>query len=183
MSKKTWGGRFKEKTDEALERFNASISLTVGSMRRTSRAARPTAACLPSKGSSPGRRLRRSFEAWRDQEGLDKGGFDDTYEDIHTLVEKALVDRVGPSARSCTRGEAGTTRLPRCAALREGCHWRVDGFIRDMQRALVILAEKNSQVIMPGYTHLQRAQPVLLSHHLLPTTRCSNGTVSVLQRP
>jgi len=98
---------------------------------------------------------------------LDKGGFDDTYEDIHTLVEKALVDRVGPSARSCTRAKPERPGCPRCAALREGCHWASGRVHQGHAEGLVILAEKNSQVIMPGYTHLQRAQPVLLSHHLL----------------
>jgi len=99
---------------------------------------------------------------------MDQGVFDETYEDIHTLVEKALVDRVGPvgeklhTARSRNDQVALDVRLYVRDAI-----GRADGLIRDMQKALVGLAEKNSDVIMPGYTHLQRAQPVLLSHHLL----------------
>ena len=93
---------------------------------------------------------------------------DGAFEDIHSLVEATLGERIGEvagrlhTARSRNDQVATDTRLFARAALIEG----VAGVV-DLQSALVEAAEQNGQSIMPGYTHLQRAQPVLLGHHLL----------------
>jgi argininosuccinate lyase len=111
-------------------------------------------------------KILRALEEIRKE--MDQGVFDETCEDIHTLVEKELVDRIGPVGGKLHTGRSRNDQVALDVRLfvRDAVA-RLDGLIRDMQRAVVGLAEKNSAVIMPGYTHLQRAQPVLLAHHLL----------------
>ena len=169
ISHKTWGGRFKEKTDEALDRFNASIAFDRRLYAQDIEGSKAHCRMLAKQGIITKAEASKILHGLAEiREVLDKGGFDESYEDIHTLVEKALVDRVGPVGEKLHTGRSRNDQVALDVRLYvRDAIGRVDGFIRDMQRALVILAEKNSNVIMPGYTHLQRAQPVLLSHHLL----------------
>jgi argininosuccinate lyase len=169
MSQKTWGGRFKEKTDEALERFNASLRFDRRLYRQDIEGSKAHCRMLAKQGiltKTEASKILRALDEIRKE--MDRGVFDETFEDIHTLVEKSLVDRIGPvgeklhTARSRNDQVALDVRLYVRDAI-----GRVDGLLRDMQGTLVGLAGKNSGVILPGYTHLQRAQPVLLSHHLL----------------
>ena len=169
MPKKTWGGRFKEQTDEALERFNASIAFDRRLYAQDIEGSKAHCRMLAKQGIITKAEASKILQALTEiRKELDKGVFDETCEDIHTLVEKALVDRVGPIGEKLHTGRSRNDQVALDVRLyvREAIG-RVDGFIREMQRALIFLAEKNSGVIMPGYTHLQRAQPVLLSHHLL----------------
>jgi len=169
MPKKTWGGRFKEQTDEALERFNASIAFDRRLYAQDIEGSKAHCRMLAKQGIITKAEASKILQALAEiRKELDTGVFDETCEDIHTLVEKALVDRVGPIGEKLHTGRSRNDQVALDVRLyvREAIG-RVDGFIREMQRALIFLAEKNSGVIMPGYTHLQRAQPVLLSHHLL----------------
>ena len=169
MSKKTWGGRFKEQTDEALERFNASIAFDRRLYAQDIEGSKAHCRMLAKQGIITKAEASKILKALSEiRKELDKGVFDETCEDIHTLVEKALVDRVGPIGEKLHTGRSRNDQVALDVRLYvRDAIGRVDGLIREMQRALVFLAEKNSDVIMPGYTHLQRAQPVLLSHHLL----------------
>ncbi len=169
MAKKTWGGRFKDPTNEALERFNASIAFDRRLYTQDIEGSKAHCRMLAKQGIITKAEASRILQALGEiRKELDKGVFDETYEDIHTLVETTLVDRVGPIGEKLHTGRSRNDQVALDVRLyvREAIG-RVDGLMREMQRALVRLAEKNSGVIMPGYTHLQRAQPVLLSHHLL----------------
>jgi argininosuccinate lyase len=101
---------------------------------------------------------------------LDRGelSFDEAHEDIHTLVEKTLVERVGMVGEKLHTGRSRNDQVSLDVRLyvREAVY-RVNSLIKEMQKVLITLGEKNIDLILPGYTHLQRAQPVLLSHHLL----------------
>jgi argininosuccinate lyase len=169
MPKKTWGGRFKEQTDEALERFNASITFDQRLYAQDIEGSRAHCRMLAKQGIIPKAEASKILEALAEiKKEMERGIFDEAYEDIHTLVEKVLVDKVGPIGEKLHTGRSRNDQV----ALDERLYARdaierADGLIREMQRALLNLAEKNSEIIMPGYTHLQRAQPVLLSHHLL----------------
>ena len=90
------------------------------------------------------------------------------YEDIHTLVEKRLVEKVGPLGEKLHTGRSRNDQVALDARMyvRDAVE-KVRSLIGEMQDALVALAEANADVVVPGYTHLQRAQPVLLAHHLL----------------
>ncbi|HUF54474.1 MAG TPA: argininosuccinate lyase [Dehalococcoidia bacterium] len=110
----------------------------------------------------------RGLEEIRDE--IDAGRFEwrDDLEDLHLNIEVALRERIGDAgarlhtARSRNDQVATDVRL----FVMESCLAAIDG-VRGAQRSLLDLAESNREAIMPGYTHLQRAQPVLFAHHLL----------------
>ncbi|MCH7484740.1 MAG: argininosuccinate lyase [Chloroflexi bacterium] len=110
----------------------------------------------------------RGLEEIRDQIEAGKFEWRDDLEDVHLNIEAALRERIGDAgarlhtARSRNDQVATDVRL----FVMDSCERAVDG-VRDVQRALVVLAEANADAVMPGYTHLQRAQPVLFAHHLL----------------
>jgi argininosuccinate lyase len=101
---------------------------------------------------------------------LDSGAleFNDKAEDIHSFVEQLLTDRVGEIGKKIHTGRSRNDQVATDVRLylREGIEG-VCASIKGMQETLVRLAEEHIDVILPGYTHLQRAQPVLLAHHLL----------------
>jgi len=171
MASKVWGGRFREDTDALVHRFNASIG--VDQRLYTQDIAGSIAHCrmLGRQGILTEEEAARIVEALMEiRRELDRGElpFQEDFEDIHTLVEKALVNKLGPlgqklhTARSRNDQVALDARLfIREAALEH------QGGLRAVQAALVRLAEEYADCILPGYTHLQRAQPVLLAHHFL----------------
>jgi argininosuccinate lyase len=101
---------------------------------------------------------------------LDQGkiSVDEDCEDIHSFVESALFQRIGEAAKRLHTGRSRNDQVALDMRMytRDAIH-RMMGLIRRTQVALVNAAEENIDLIMPGYTHLQRAQPVLLAHHLL----------------
>ena len=100
-------------------------------------------------------------------------------EDIHSWVEGKLIDKVGALGKSCTPGAAVTTVA---TDLKLWCKTQVALLLeatRELQSALVATAEANQDAVMPGYTHLQRAQPVTLPTGVWPTLRCWRATRAV----
>jgi argininosuccinate lyase len=90
------------------------------------------------------------------------------HEDIHMAIERLLGEEIGPLAGKLHTGRSRNDQI----ALDERLYLRdvldhVDAGLVEVERALVAQAEKHGEAPMPGYTHLQRAQPVLLAHHLL----------------
>ncbi|MBN2031696.1 MAG: argininosuccinate lyase [Deltaproteobacteria bacterium] len=171
MAEKVWGGRFKEGTDEALERFNASLPFDRRLYAQDIEGSRAHCRMLAKQG------IIREEEASRMMEALSEILIElekkDTapelpYEDIHTLVERKLVEKVGPLGEKLHTGRSRNDQvaLDTRMYVRDAIK-RVIALIGDMQSALVELAEKHIDFIVPGYTHLQRAQPVLLGHHFL----------------
>ena len=171
MVNKLWGGRFQKDMDEAADTFNASISFD----------ARLYAQDI--EGSMAHCRMLAKQEIISDEEAtqildglleikreMDRGELliDEDHEDIHSLVEKALVEKIGPVGEKLHTGRSRNDQVSLDVRLyvREAIH-RVTDLVKEMQRALVNLADKNIDLIFPAYTHLQRAQPVLLAHHLL----------------
>jgi len=171
MMNKLWGGRFQKDMDETADSFNASISFDVRLYAQDI------------EGSMAHCRMLAKQEIISDEEAtlildglmeirreMDRGELqiDDDHEDIHSLVEKALVEKIGPVGEKLHTGRSRNDQVSLDVRMytREAIR-RVTDLIREMQRALVDLADKNIDVILPAYTHLQRAQPVLLAHHLL----------------
>jgi len=171
MVEKVWGGRFKEGTDEALERFNASLSFDKRLYAQDIEGSRAHCRMLAKQGiiaQEEASRMTEALSEIRKELETEGGAFDLPYEDIHTLVEKRLVEKVGPLGEKLHTGRSRNDQvaLDTRMYVRDAVV-RVITLIGDMQEALVGLAEKNIDVLVPGYTHLQRAQPVLLAHHLL----------------
>jgi len=169
--KRLWGGRFGQGPHEFMERINASIGVDKRLYLQDVRGSQAHAAMLARQG------ILSAHDAEKIIVGLDqvraeieghKMEWSDSLEDIHTHVEMRLKEIIGDAAgrlhtaRSRNDQVATDLRLWVMDACRE-----IDAALLNFQRALVGRAEEHLGVIMPGYTHLQRAQPVLLSHHLL----------------
>lgn len=171
MNRKVWGGRFREETDAMVGRFNASIRFDRRLYAQDIRGSMAHCRMLAKQGILTDEEADRIVAALGEiRRDLERGTLQihESDEDIHSVVEKALVEKVGGlgeklhTGRSRNDQVAADTRL----FVRETIG-RVDGLIRENQIALVGLAERHIDLILPGYTHLQRAQPVLLAHHLL----------------
>ena len=171
MAQKVWGGRFRKETDALTNRFNASISFDSrlyvqdieGSMAHCRMLAKQGIITVEDESSI----LEALAKIMRE---LDRGEieFDPDYEDIHSLVEKTLIERVGALGEKLHTGRSRNDQVALDVRMyvRDAIR-RVIDLIKDTQGAIVDLAEKNIELIMPGYTHLQRAQPVLVAHHML----------------
>ncbi len=103
-------------------------------------------------------------------EAIDEGRFkfDKKYEDIHMVIEAALIQKIGEAGKKLHTGRSRNDQVALDMRLwmRDQIHFMV-GWIASLQKALVTLAQKQGQTILPGYTHMQRAQPVLAGHYLL----------------
>src|SRR5262249_44635803 len=101
---------------------------------------------------------------------IEKGrlAFTSKLEDIHTHIEHALIERLGDIGRKLHTGRSRNDQVITDVKLwvRESLD-KVDGRLRDLQRVLVTAAERDRDLILPGYTHLQRAQPILAAHYFL----------------
>ncbi len=171
MAKKVWGGRFKENINEIVDAFNASINFDIrlygqdidGSMAHCRMLAKQGIITEDDASQITGALVEIKREISR---GEFAAGED--HEDIHSLVEKTLIEKVGQLGEKVHTGRSRNDQVALDVRLyvRESIE-RVRSLIRDMQTSLVNLADKNSTLLMPGYTHLQPAQPVLLAHHLL----------------
>ncbi len=171
MSQKQWGGRFTGGTDAAVEAFTESISYDKRLWRHDIRASQAHAAMLAGQG------IISHDEAGRISEALDAIGLDIvqgnfTYstalEDIHTHIERALIERLGDTGRKLHTARSRNDQIVTDVKL-----WVRDSLddilvrLRELQAAFVDAAARHEGVIIPGYTHLQRAQPVLAAHYFL----------------
>ena len=171
MTKKVWGGRFSQEPDALVNMFNASISFDRHLYAYDIEGSVAHCRMLAKQGIISDEDASAMLVALGEiKRELDHGGFssDDDYEDIHTLVEKAMVEKVGALGEKIHTGRSRNDQVALDTRLyvRDAVQ-QVMVSIRDCQRTILRLAEDNFAVLMPGYTHLQRAQPVLLSHHLM----------------
>jgi argininosuccinate lyase len=168
---KTWGGRFTGSTDERVEAFTESISFDRRLYRHDIRASQAHARMLAHVG------LLTPAEAGDIAAALDAIGADiaagrmeylTSLEDIHTHIERALIDRLGDPGRKLHTGRSRNDQVVTDVKLwvRDAID-ELDSQLADVQRAFVLSAEREAGVILPGYTHLQRAQPVLAGHYFL----------------
>ena len=168
---KAWAGRFREKTDRLVEAFTRSV--TVDSRLYAEDIAGSIAHCKTLEKArvltaAETRTIVRGLESVKRELDHGKFAFSPHDEDIHMAIERRLTEVIGPlggklhTGRSRNDQVALDIRLYLRAQLDE-LHERLAGF----QRVLVAKAGANRAVMMPGYTHLQRAQPVLFAHHLL----------------
>lgn len=168
---KLWGGRFEKSTDELMEQFNASI----GFDRRLYNADITGSVAYAKALAYAGLITEAERDTLIDglaqvREEFAAGTFEIKAgdEDIHTAVERRLHEIVGDVAGKLHTGRsrndqvATDVRLFLLDAIAE-----VDGHLRNLQAAIVAQAESHLDTLMPGYTHLQQAQPVLLSHWLM----------------
>ena len=168
---KIWGGRFQKGMDEVVEKFNASISFDARLYAQDIEGSMAHCRMLAKQGIISEEESSQILSALAEiKREMDRGEIplDEVHEDIHTLVEKVLVEKIGPIGEKLHTGRSRNDQISLDARLyvREAIQ-RVAKLIEELQLVLVGLAGKNMDLIVPGYTHLQRAQPVLLAHHLL----------------
>ena len=170
MTKKVWGGRFSQEPDALVNMFNASISFDRQLYAYDIQGSVAHCRMLAKQGIISDEDASAMVVALGEiKRELDHGGLsDDDYEDIHALVEKAMVEKVGALGEKIHTGRSRNDQVALDTRLyvRDVVQEVMDS-IRECQKTIVIIAENNFAVLMPGYTHLQRAQPVLLSHHLM----------------
>src|SRR3989338_3072298 len=169
--KKSWSGRFEKTSDPLLERFNASLSFDQRLFAEDIEGSLAHAEMLQKIGvltESEWEEIFRGLSEIKKEFKLGKVVLDDTMEDIHMAIETLLVNKIGNVGKKLHTGRSRNDQV--ALDLRLYCRkkiWEILNQISSVQKALVSTAENNLNVVMPGYTHLQRAQPILAAHHLM----------------
>jgi argininosuccinate lyase len=166
-----WGGRFGASPAEAFERLNASIPFDVRLAPYDVRGSIAHARMLGEKRIVTGEEseeLVRGLEAVLEEVESGRFSWALVDEDVHTAVERRLREIVGDVALKLHTGRSRNDQVALDLHLfvRDAAE-RIKGDLTEAMRALVEVAEAYRDLVLPGYTHLQRAQPILLSHHLL----------------
>ena len=165
-----WGGRFTKETDKLVYNFNASISFDQKFYEQDIRGSKAHVAMLARQG------ILTAEEKDQIEAGLDgiladvrSGKLEITseYEDIHSFVEANLIDRIGDAGKKLHTGRSRNDQV----ALDMKLYVRdeideTDELVKKLLEALQKIMEENVHTYMPGFTHLQKAQPVTLAHHV-----------------
>ncbi len=166
-----WGGRFSKGAAKSVQDFTESISFDKRLYKHDIAGSKAHAAMLGATGIIPKKSAEEIIEKLSDVEKAIEEGkvqFDVALEDIHMHIETELIRLLGDegarvhSARSRNDQVALDTRLYLRDEIRE-----IAGEIKQLQKALLKQAIANKETILPGFTHLQHAQPVLFAHHML----------------
>jgi argininosuccinate lyase len=171
MSNKMWGGRFGSKPDPIMEDINASIEFDRHLYRQDIAASKAHAAMLAKKGiitAQDAKKIAHGLDTILSEIETGKFTFKRALEDIHMNVESRLTDLIGPAA-----GRLHTARSRNDQVATDFRLWvrdaidEIDALLAGYQHALAEKALANADTVMPGFTHLQPAQPVTFGHHLL----------------
>ena len=165
-----WGGRFTKETDKLVYNFNASISFDKRFYRQDIRGSIAHVAMLAKRG------ILTEEEKEKITDGLngilrdvENGSLEitDEYEDIHSFVEANRIDRIGDAGKKLHTGRSRNDQV----ALDMKLYTRdeiieLDGLLKELLEVLLKLMKENVETYMPGFTHLQKAQPITLAHHM-----------------
>ncbi|HEU4343010.1 MAG TPA: argininosuccinate lyase [Candidatus Binatia bacterium] len=168
---KLWGGRFASQTAPSVEAFTASIDVDSRLYRHDIRGSIAHARMLAKQriiSARDARKIVRGLKAIEREIESGRFVFSPADEDIHMNIERRLVEKIGAAGGKLhtARSRNDQVALDMRLYLREEVGSIVQS-LRALQQELARSAKKHLDVVMPGYTHLQRAQPVLFSHHLL----------------
>jgi argininosuccinate lyase len=171
MSNKMWGGRFAEGPDAIMEDINVSIDVDRHLFAQDIAASKAHAAMLAAQGiitASDAKNIGKGLDTILSEIG--KGAFDfkRALEDIHMNVEARLAELIGPAAGRLHTARSRNDQVATDFRLfvRDTID-QIDEGLAALQRALVERAIEHAATVMPGFTHLQTAQPVTFGHHLL----------------
>lgn len=171
MSVKLWAGRFEEPTDAFVERFTSSIDVDRRLYRHDIAGSIAHCTMMAKVGMITADERDAMIDGLKQVEADIENGnfvFSDQLEDIHMHIEHHLTEKIGPVALKLHTGRSRNDQVALDTRLfmRDAVSDVISG-LTGLCRVLVDLAEKHLGVVIPGYTHLQRAQPVLFSHHLM----------------
>jgi argininosuccinate lyase len=166
-----WGGRFSGRPAELMQAINVSIGFDRRLAAQDLAGSRAHAAMLQKTGvitSQDEAAIQQGLAAIGEEIAAGAFPFRDEFEDIHMNVEARLRELIGPAAGRLhtARSRNDQVALDFRMWVREACD-RTQGQIRALQKALVAKAETHAATLMPGFTHLQPAQPVTFGHHLM----------------
>ncbi|WP_456388333.1 argininosuccinate lyase [Desulfolithobacter sp.] len=170
-NKKLWGGRFAGTTAASVEAFTESISYDWRLYRHDIQGSMAHARMLARQGLISGQERDAILQGLSEVESeIEQGrfAFRPELEDIHMNIEKALTEKIGAAGEKLHTARSRNDQVALDIRLYLRDEGRVlDELLAGVQKSFVRLARRYLGAVMPGYTHLQRAQPVLLSHHLL----------------
>lgn len=165
-----WGGRFTKETDQLVYHFNASISFDKRLYEQDIRGSLAHVEMLAKQG------ILTEEEREQIKEGLqgilrdvESGALEitDKYEDIHSFVEAVLTERIGEAGKKLHTGRSRNDQVALDMKLYIRDEVReLDGLLKEILEVLLCIMEENTQTFMPGFTHLQKAQPITLAHHM-----------------
>ena len=168
---KMWAGRFSKALDKTADDFNSSLRVDCRMYREDIEGSMAHAAMLGAQGIIPKKDADAIIDALGDiRDDIDAGklDFSEGGEDIHMFVEAELTKRIGDAGKRLHTARSRNDQV----ALDIRLYLRretdiISGMVKDLLCVLCKKARENASVIMPGYTHLQRAQPVTFGHHLM----------------
>ena len=170
-SKNLWGGRFTEGANETFAEFNNSFGFDRRLFGADIRASIAHCKGLFHAGvltRLESQRIKNGLETLLKRADFDKNYFDENAEDVHSFIEAKLVHLIGDTGRKLHTGRSRNDQVATAFRLwlREKIE-EISKLILNLQKSILELAEKNKAAVLPGYTHLQRAQPVLWAHWCL----------------
>lgn len=168
---KLWKGRFSKELDSRVNDFNSSVSFDSAMYREDITGSIAHVSMLGRQGiiaADDAKKIASELAAILDD--IDEGRLtiDPEAEDIHMFVEEELTKRLGSTGKKLHTARSRNDQV--AVDLRMYLRKRIDeicGMLRKLIETLVAIAEKNLETVMPGYTHLQRAQPITLAHHMM----------------
>lgn len=169
MELKLWGGRFTKQTDQLVHNFNASISFDQKFYRQDIDGSISHVTMLAKQGILTDAERDTIISALTDiKNEISEGKLEiaGTYEDIHSFVEAMLIERTGETGKKLHTGRSRNDQV----ALDMKLYTRdeikeCDVLLRDLLEEILTIMEAHTETFMPGFTHLQKAQPLTLAHH------------------
>ena len=165
-----WGGRFTKETDKLVYNFNASISFDQKFYEQDIRGSVAHVTMLAEQGILTEEEKEQIIDGLQGiLKDVQEGTLEiaDTYEDIHSFVEATLIDRIGEAGKKLHTGRSRNDQV----ALDMKLYTRdeidaLDDLLKELLKVLLQIMKDNTETFMPGFTHLQKAQPITLAHHM-----------------
>lgn len=168
---KLWGGRFSKSTDALVDDFNSSIRFDARMYAQDIRGSMAHAEMLGKQGIIPktdADLIVKTLGEIKNDIEAGKVEFQINAEDIHMNIETILIERIGDVGKRLHTGRSRNDQV--ALDIRMYLRDEIDEIAKDIENlksAILDIAEKNLETIMPGYTHLQKAQPITLAHHMM----------------
>ena len=165
-----WGGRFTKETDQLVYNFNASITFDRKFYKQDIEGSIAHVTMLGKQGILTNEEAQDIIKTLKEiQSEVENGTLEisSEYEDIHSFVEATLIDRLGDTGKKLHTGRSRNDQV----ALDMRLYTRqevmaTDALLEELLNVLLRIMEENTETIMPGFTHLQKAQPITLAHHM-----------------
>ena len=184
---KLWAGRFSKEADKKTNDFNSSIATDSRMYAQDIEGSIAHVTMLAAKGIIPaedGAAIAAELAKIKAEIADGTLAIDPNAEDIHTFIEQTLTERIGDAGKRLHTGRSRNDQVALDVRLylRDECD-KTLSLVKELISALAAKGDEYADAIMPGYTHLQRAQPIPSKLIFLPTPRCSPATSAGLRAP